>query len=652
MSLSKQLTLGVFCILLLMFLGTLFTNISNTRDYISQQLSSHAQDTATSLGMSIMPYMTNKDDIVIADTMVQAIFDRGFYASIAVVDANDQTVISFENTKRPQDIPHYFVEIFEINAPLMSSEITDAWVRSGIVKVRSNTGLAYQQLWSNALNHLYLSTGVFIVTLLSIWLLVKYLISQPINTLIQQTEEISQQHFIQIEKAPRTTELRRFVKAVNVMSAKLAKLFTQMAQQSEKYRLFAYTDPLTKVGNRRSFELYIDQTLRNEADRPSGYLLLINATSLSQVHKHLGGELGDKYLQAICHLSKSITSQTHQHFSIYRINGGDFALVLENIDASKAILLAKQLSQGFKQHEKTEYKLGFAHIGMTSFKYADTLANIMQRADSALAVAQDNSQRWELSDNIAVTHSNEQWREKIQNTLRAQDVGFAQQVIVDSNHELIYAECFARIKEHQDNHVGANEKDDCIPMNQLIPASIRLDHAVDLDRMIVQSFLKNLANSPHQIAVNLSRMSLFDEEFTHWLTNQLTNLSQHCHKLIIEIPERALVHDTDVLCPTIETLRTLGAKIVVEHYGAQLAGIQHLQRLRPDYLKIDGRFTKNINTEIDNQLFLQSLVHIAHGLQIKVIAEMIETDEELAWLKSANVDYFQGYQIAAPTLTE
>ena len=117
---------------------------------------------------------------------------------------------------------------------------------------------------------------------------------------------------------------------------------------------------------------------------------------------------------------------------------------------------------------------------------------------------------------------------------------------------------------------------------------------------------------------------------------------------MLEIPERALVNDTNQLSGFVQKLKLLGIRITVERFGAQLAGFTHLRDIRPDYLKLDGRFVRNIHNEPDNQLFVQSLVSIAHGLNIKVIAEMVESSEESQWLKDAHVDYLQGYFIGAP----
>jgi EAL domain-containing protein (putative c-di-GMP-specific phosphodiesterase class I) len=145
-------------------------------------------------------------------------------------------------------------------------------------------------------------------------------------------------------------------------------------------------------------------------------------------------------------------------------------------------------------------------------------------------------------------------------------------------------------------------------------------------------------------------MSLFDTEFQSWFINQLSNKPDVCARLTIEIPERALVNDETMLPVFISMVKDLGVKVTIEHFGAQLAGLRHLKNLKPDYLKIDGRFIRDIANESDNQLFVSSLISIAHGLNIKIIAETIESNEEYEWLKTAGVDFFQGYYLSAPKI--
>ena len=125
-----------------------------------------------------------------------------------------------------------------------------------------------------------------------------------------------------------------------------------------------------------------------------------------------------------------------------------------------------------------------------------------------------------------------------------------------------------------------------------------------------------------------------------------------CLELVLELPERALVNQLSGLGELIEALKQKGVRITVERFGAQLAAVTHLRKIKPDFLMIDGRFTRNINNEPDNQLFVQSLVNIAHGLNIKVIAELVETQMEAQCLLGLFVDYIQGYYICPPKLVK
>lgn len=641
MTLSKQLGLGFFCVLLLVFVGTLYTNVSNTRYFIEQQLSSHAQDTATSLGLSISPYLSSEEDIPIIETMTNAIFDRGYYLSIELQNVDGTVIVSRINPEKSDDVPQWFTSLFNIKAPAASTEINNGWNISGNLVVVTNPGFGYLQLWNNAINGFWIAIVVFALALLFVWAIVKHVISEPINNVIKQSEAIVQKQFTPITDIPKTPELKSFVVAINFMSHKLQTMFQQLSEQSEKYRLFAYTDPLTKVGNRRAFGLSFEKMLRNEKEHPEGHLIIVRASSLAEVHNELGGEMGDNYLVSVCTIAKTIVAEHVDYFSIYRIAGADFAIIIENTSETAVKTIAKALGVAYKRNEKSEHKSGMAHIGIAEFKYGLALKDVLEKADSALAIAGGKEQRWELATSLTVTHSNETWREKIQGLLQTGTSDFAAQPIVNKNKEVAYNEWFARLPNAENSA--------SLPMAQLIPASVRLDYAQDIDKLIVQNLLAHLAESKELVGLNISRLSLFDTSFMQWFTNQLHNAGPLSTKLVLEIPERALVHDIDKLTKQIDSLKSMGIKIAVEHFGAQLAGITHIRKLQPDFLKLDGRFTRNIDQEIDNQLFLHSLITIAKGLNIQIIAEMVETENEMNWLLEAGVDYVQGYFIAAPS---
>jgi diguanylate cyclase (GGDEF)-like protein len=644
MSLSKQLGFGFFTVLVLVFIGSLWINVTNTRDFIQLQLQSHAQDTATSLGLSITPYIGNDEDIAIVDTMTNAIFDRGYYQSIELKDAADQLLLSKKNPTAIEAVPEWFMSMFPIYAPVAQTELSNGWNIAGQLTVASNPGFGYLQLWRNAISTFWVITAIFILALVFVYFLVKA-ITKPINDVVNSAEHISNRQFDVIKDIPRTPELKTFVTAINKMAGKLSTMFDQITSQSEQYRQFAYTDQLTKIENRRAFDLYIKSLLGDQESQAQGFMMVIRLASLADVNNTLSKDEGDNYVLSVCEQTQKLVKQAHTDYSMYRLSGADFALVLDGMKHEQCEKLALQLCESFKRLEKSEYAHGTAHIGVTTFFHAMEYADLMQKADNALAIAANAEPALQFASDAQVNMSNTQWRAQIDKLLAANNADFAAQPISSKQGDLLYVEWFARLPSKASNEL--------IPMAQLIPASIRLDASEKLDRMIIATAIQKLEAaelSNVSVGLNISRMSLFDTEFQSWFINQLSNKPDVCARLTIEIPERALVNDETMLPVFISMVKDLGVKVTIEHFGAQLAGLRHLKNLKPDYLKIDGRFIRDIANESDNQLFVSSLISIAHGLNIKIIAETIESNEEYEWLKTAGVDFFQGYYLSAPKI--
>ena len=143
MSLTKQFSLGFLFVLLLVFVGTIYINVNSTRDYIESQLSSHSQDTATSLGLSISPYVADENSLPIVETMVNAIFDSGYYQSITLLSTDGNVVLSKQNPPTPEGVPNWFRDMFPLNPPTSETEINSGWNMAGTLEVTSHPGKGY-----------------------------------------------------------------------------------------------------------------------------------------------------------------------------------------------------------------------------------------------------------------------------------------------------------------------------------------------------------------------------------------------------------------------------------------------------------------------------------------------------------------------------
>ncbi len=659
MPLSRQLSLSLLAVLILVFIGTLWINTNNTRDFVDQQLASHAQDTATSLGLSIAPYVAVPEDLPVVDTMMNAIFDRGFYQSMVLRDTNQNILIEKYNPNSIEGVPQWFRELLPLTPPESITDVNDGWTMAGTLTVQSHPGFGYQQLWQNALQAFWMILAVFIGALVLLYALVK-MITTPLLAVVKQADAISKQQFEQIDAIPRTPELKRIVLAVNRMSAQLAKLFTQLSSQAERYRDFAYQDALTGVANRRAFELAFEQLLADSEQHSQGYLLLIRLTSLNEVNSGLGYQAGDEYVALVSQELQNALAKQDLNSTLFRVSGADFVVLLEDTAQQPSVNFAQSIISQLNAIEKSEYRLGTAHVGVGAFSFGDTRTDVLERADNALSGASVSTDRWQLAQQEDLHHSNTEWRAQLNTILQQNHADFVAQPIQNKQGETLYAEWFARFSSgaasansSELNQADSNNRaQGYLPMGQLVPASVRLNYAQKLDELLIASALAQLSNQQHSIGLNVSRLSLSQSSFHQWLINALPQDSAACARLVLEIPERALVNGTQDLVRFIQQLKSRGVRITVERFGAQLAAITHLRKVRPDYLKLDGRYVRNIHNEPDNQLFVQSLVNIAHGLNIQVIAEMVESEAEAKCLTDLFVDHLQGYHIGLPVETK
>jgi diguanylate cyclase (GGDEF)-like protein len=650
MPLSRQLGLSLLAVLILVFIGTLWINANNTRDFVDQQLASHAQDTATSLGLSIAPYMANEEDLPVVDTMMNAIFDRGFYQSMVLKDAKQNVLLEKHNPNSVEGVPLWFLNLLPLTPPESTTDVNDGWTIAGTLTVKSHPGFGYQQLWLNATQAFWMILAVFIVALILLYALVR-MITTPLLAVVKQADAISKQQFEQIGVIPRTPELKRIVVAVNRMSAQLAKLFNQLSNQAERYRDFAYKDQLTGVANRRAFELAFEQLLADSEQHAQGYLLLVRLTSLNEVNTNLGYQAGDEYVKLVAQELQNVLTQADLNGALYRVSGADFVVLLEDTAQQDCIAFTQNVIAQLNAIEKSEYRLGTAHVGVGSFSFGDTRTDVLERADNALSGASVATDRWQLAQQKDQHHSNTEWRTQLNTILQQNHADFVAQPIKNRQGETLYNEWFARFSAAALTG-DDDEAQHYLPMGQLVPASVRLNYAQKLDELLIASALTRLSSHNHAIGLNVSRLSLSQTSFHQWLIKALPQDNAACANLVLEIPERALVNGTEELTHFIAQLKSKGVRITVERFGAQLAAITHLRIIKPDYLKLDGRFVRNIHNEPDNQLFVQSLVNIAHGLNIQVIAEMVEDEAEARCLLDLFVDHLQGYHIGMPTDTK
>jgi len=647
MTLYKQIVFVIVLLSILILAGTIVINVHNTRDYLQTQLESHAQDTATSLGLSLSPQMANNDTPTMI-SMVDAIFDRGDYETITLRRIDGEEIWVRKLQVRIEGVPQWLFDWIELDAPEASAIIMSGWNQAGEVYVKSHPGFAYHTLWQTIQNMLWWFTGLTIVLLLLAGLAVRMLL-RPLERLEAQTVAVSNRCFDEITEVPRTRELRNVIKAMNYMTGKVKKMFEEQSESTERLRSLSFIDSLTGLHNRRYFDAALNSSLSTSTEHHEGALLLIQILDLQGINQRLGFEKGDAVIKMTGGILQDCVDQA-SHTVIARLSGGDFAVMAENISEQQAGQLADDIChQLMRLH--TEGVLDTDQIccvGIAMFATGMKYGDVLSRGDTAMQTARvQGANNWAAyvapEQEDAATPGRHAWQEIIRDAVVSENIVLhAQRVVsVDNKNDVLHREVLLRLPGPDDVLWTAG---------MFMPVAEQIGQARQLDQIIIRKVLAGIEQSAGgaHLAINVSAASLHQPEFASWLDSVLDEAGSSGQSIVFELSESTVVRELERVSALADVVRRRGYGFAVDHFGRGMTAFGYLQSLRPDYVKIDGLYMTDVANSQDDQFFVGSLCKVAHSLDITVIAESVENDAQIAALKELGVDGVQGYGIGRP----
>lgn len=635
-------------LLLCLFIGMLTFVVKNTETFLDQQLSSHSQDTATALGLTLTTTMKN-NDIVTAGRIVDAVWDRGYYSTIEVLSANGAPLVERHASIKVYNVPEWFINLIPLNTQREEALIMDEWRKVGKVIVESNPGFAYEQIWSTFTESLkwLLLTAIIALVLGSILL---YIILKPLRAITSQAIAICNQQFPIQKSLPWTIDLRQVVEAMNNMSSRLMKLFEEQAQTTERLREQAYKDPVTQLANRRYFDLQFDFILFDKEKAGNGVLLLIEINEFKEFNLKFGFQEGDKLLVNVAQTIQKVC-QAYDNTIITHAKGASFFVILSGGTKSTGEAAAIQICNRFKEFNFKNIALinNVGHIGVTVFKAGEIKSDVLSRADMALRTAQALGENgwYSIDVKFSETHPAIEWAAIFDKVLTQNQVLMYFQeteIWVDKNlAQTKFYEALMRI------YIDNNK--DIITASVFMPMAEQLELMGALDKLAIENIIQKILSGKDSILyfINISPSTIDDPELMQWILEKVKLLGKRACQLAIELPEQAAASKIERVREFYREISNLGGKTSIDHYGKGFSSFSYLFNLKLNFLKIDGGFIRNINASEENQFLIRSLVDIAHSLDIFVIAESVETEEEFQTLKQLNVDGVQGYYVGKPT---
>ncbi len=660
-ALSTQLSVLLLLLAIITFVATVLVSANHMRSYLDTQLSRTALDTANSLGLSMSPHLAEQDTVM-ADTMVSAIFDSGYYLQIKFTAADGKVVFDRNNPVQVQGVPNWFIRWFALNPPVMTSEVNDGWRIAGVLAVQAHPGHAYSSLWNHVKAVFWASLFICLGALAAVHLLLLAVLN-PLKDIERQASQLAEKRFELLDYLPLTKELRAVVYALNHMVGNVKRSFTELTERAEQLNQQAYLDPLTALPNRRALtQSYASLQAEPDEDGNALYLGLVALPSLKELNDAAGYASGDAYVEKAGTLLQA-QLKSLQWSQLFRISGSEFA-ILARLGATTAVEFDAQLRQSFEIANSDAYPHGFASLVLLPVQAGADLSCSLSRLDAMQAKQQaavmpilDFQQ-----EHHQTLHSRSEWQQILHRFTRsviadtaASD--YSTELLLSDEMEKMFDLVLQPVYQQQqilyvETFIKFNADGKQLASSDVFAMAERLGVSLLLDKALVTYILCKLKQHKKQaFAINLSKSAFHDKHFVHWLTNTLRANQQQLPSLVFEVNEQATLGAISSAAEFFNAVKQAGAQVAIERFGASFSSFRYLQGLNIDFIKIDGSYIRALQ-QPDTRFFVQTMTHICHGIGIKVIAPQIESADIVKICHEIHIDAVQGRGLHAPVAFE
>lgn len=432
-------------------------------------------------------------------------------------------------------------------------------------------------------------------------------------------------------------------------------IFTDLSERKSvelKLEKLALTDTLTSVYNRFA---YIER-MKNLIETSNNHsniqhaVFFLDLDRFKQINDTLGHLLGDKLLVTI---SKRLQSLLKNKDILARYGGDEFVITLTNINhTQEAIKFAEKLIQTIEEPifiENQEVYVSTS-IGISIYPNdGDTTDQLVNKAAKAMYYAKQQGRNGyafyfeKLNiDNSRLLLLDSEIRKAIEN--RDFAIYFQPKMEIHTN-KIVSIEALVR---------WHNEKLGNVSPSEFIPYAEETGLIIPISEIIFEKAceelvkLKQAGYSNLPISINVSSIHFQHDSFLESLQNILEKNNMSAHNFVIEVTERTVMNNDTETISKLVRLKQLGFKISIDDFGTGYSSLSYLVRFPLDIIKIDRSFIQHITSLDEKQAIVDAIIQMSHRLNLKVIAEGIESSQQFDLLRKMNCDMIQGYYICKP----
>lgn len=422
-------------------------------------------------------------------------------------------------------------------------------------------------------------------------------------------------------------------------------------KKSEEYLIYlAHFDTLTSLPNRVLFKERLELAIEyaNRYDKKVAVLYL-DLDKFKVINDTLGHDVGDYILKQV---SERLTHCVRNSDTVARLGGDEFSIILPEIkqqeDArSVARKIFKALTYPFFYQDQELFIT--TSIGIT-FYPNDALSTekLLKNADSAMYRAKEQKSGYQL---YSADKDDKPSRERIiehgiHEALKRDELDIHYQPQIDlKSKKIIGVEALLRWNHPE---LGKISPAEFIPLAEQMDLIVPIGEWVMREACREQKEWSEKGYIPITVAVNLSESQFMDNNLVPTILKIIKDTQIEAKYLNLEITEIINVYNINKIIQILTELREIGVKVSIDDFGTGILPLSYLKNLPITHLKIDKSFIDDLILDKSNLIIIKAIIEMAHGLNLKVVAEGVESEEQLLYLGNLNCNTVQGYYFYRP----
>lgn len=420
----------------------------------------------------------------------------------------------------------------------------------------------------------------------------------------------------------------------------------------ERINALAFKDRVTKLPNYQSFEKSYQKLLMNPGQKiEKTYFIRIDFEKFFKINFAFGHKFGNQVLCYIAGLLKTLAKQSNA--SVYRISGISFIMVFSHTKDTHTIV--KEIKENILNLFLVEHSISSNHfklIPIITIFYENNL-NLKKEGAEVLTLLESCRQNQDKKINITII--DELYLSKVNRELQVEEL-LKQAIGLNIGLYLVYQPQFDHIGSIHSAEALIRMKDDklgTIYPDEFIKIAERTGLIIPLTKWIITTCLTDIkklvkAGIEIPISINISAYHIVQSSFVSDILSQINKFNVSPELLMLELTESAFADDIEAASINMSSLNNENIKFSLDDFGTGYSNLGYLNQLPFDELKIDKIFIDNICVNQESIELLEIIISIGKVKKMKVVAEGVETLEQVTLLKNYGIDLFQGYYFSQP----